>query len=255
MISIITASYNNGSTIVKTIESILNQSQLDFEFIIIDGNSNDNTVDIIKTYETNFKNKKISFKWISEPDNGIYEAWNKGIKLANRQWVCFIGTDDILMKDYIKTYSKFIENNNNLEYISSIVHVIKNDKIIRVIDEGWDWDLFKRNMDIGHVGSLHNMNLYKRLGLYDERLKIVGDYDLLLRAKNTLKAGYINKLTVRMGADGISSNNLLLALKETKYIKIKHKTVSKLQSNIDLLIMFSKVILNRIKLYSDFNKY
>lgn len=247
MISIISASYNNGSTIVKTIESVLNQSQLDFEYIIIDGFSSDNTIEIIKSYEVKFKNKKISFKWKSEPDNGIYEAWNKGIKLSTGQWVSFIGTDDILMENYIKTYSLFIESNNNLEYISSIVHVIKNDKIIRVIDDGWDWDRFKSNMDVGHVGSLHNINLFKRLGFYDESLKIVGDYDLLLRAKNTLKAGYINKLTVRMGADGISSNNLLLALKETKFIKNKHKSVNNLKSNIDMVKMFLKATINRVR--------
>jgi len=246
MITIITASYNSQKTIKKTIESVLNQTECNFEYIIIDGGSKDKTLDIIVSFLSKFKKKNILFNYISEPDRGIYEAWNKGINLSKGNWISFIGADDILMNDYIKTYSKFIQKNDNLEYISSIVQVIKNDKIIRVIDEGWDWDLFKRNMDIGHVGSLHNMNLYKRLGLYDERLKIVGDYDLLLRAKNTLKAGYINKLTVKMGADGISSNNLLLALKETKFIKIKHKTVSKLQSNIDLLIMFSKVMVNRI---------
>jgi len=246
MITIITASYNSQKTIKKTIESVLNQTECNFEYIIIDGGSKDKTVDIIVSFLSKFKKKNILFNYISESDRGIYEAWNKGINLSKGNWISFIGADDILMNDYIKTYSKFIQKNDNLEYISSIVQVIKNDKIIRVIDEGWDWNLFKRNMDIGHVGSLHNMNLYKRLGLYDERLKIVGDYDLLLRAKNTLKAGYINKLTVKMGADGISSNNLLLALKETKFIKIKHKTVSKLQSNIDLLIMFSKVMVNRI---------
>lgn len=246
MITIITASYNSQKTIKKTIESVLNQTECNFEYIIIDGGSKDKTVDIIVSFLSKFKKKNILFNYISESDRGIYEAWNKGINLSKGNWISFIGADDILMNDYIKTYSKFIQKNDDLEYISSIVQVIKNDKIIRVIDEGWDWDLFKRNMDIGHVGSLHNINLYKRLGLYDERLKIVGDYDLLLRAKNTLKAGYINKLTVKMGADGISSNNLLLALKETKFIKIKHKTVNKLQSNIDLLIMFSKVMVNRI---------
>jgi len=246
MITIITASYNSQKTIKKTIESVLNQTECNFEYIIIDGGSKDKTVDIIVSFLSKFKKKNIPFNYISESDRGIYEAWNKGINLSKGNWISFIGADDILMNDYIKTYSKFIQKNDDLEYISSIVQVIKNDKIIRVIDEGWDWDLFKRNMDIGHVGSLHNINLYKRLGLYDERLKIVGDYDLLLRAKNTLKAGYINKLTVKMGADGISSNNLLLALKETKFIKIKHKTVNKLQSNIDLLIMFSKVMVNRI---------
>ena len=246
MITIITSSFNSQKTIKRTIESILNQTEGNFEYLIIDGGSSDNTVETIISYEIKFKEKDIPFKWISEPDKGIYEAWNKGIKLSQGNWIGFVGSDDELTKDYIETYSKFIHDNNNLEYVSSIVHVLKKNKIIRVIDEGWNWKQFKRNMDIGHVGSLHNINLYKRLGFYDERLKIVGDYDLLLRAKNTLKAGYINKLTARMGADGISSNDLLFVLKETRFIKIKHKTVNKFQSNVDLLIMFLKVKLNRL---------
>ncbi len=127
------------------------------------------------------------------------------------------------------------------------MHVINNNKTIKIIDKGWNWNKFRRNMNIGHVGSLHNIRLFKRLGLYDEQLKIAGDYELLLRAKNTLKAGFINKLTVRMGADGISNSNLLTVLTETKIIKNKHNTVSKFYSEVDFIIAYFKGLLRKVQ--------
>jgi glycosyltransferase involved in cell wall biosynthesis len=246
MISIVLACLNNQRTIIKTIESVLIQSNKNFEFIIIDGSSNDDTVRIIKSFEIAFKKANIHYIWISEKDRGIYEAWNKGITLSQGNWISFIGADDILIKDYVNIYSNFLKNNKNLEYISSIVHVVDKNRIIRIIDNPWNWKLFKRNMNIAHVGSLHSINLYKKLGLYNEQLKIAGDYELLLRAKDTLKTGFINKCTVEMGANGISNTHLFLVLKETKEIKIEHKTVSRFQSNIDLVIIYLKVLLNRI---------
>ena len=93
-ISIITVSYNSEVVIEPTIKSILNQTFIDFEYLIIDGNSKDRTVEIIKSYESKFKEKNISYKWVSEPDNGIYDAMNKGILMSNGQWCNFMNTGD-----------------------------------------------------------------------------------------------------------------------------------------------------------------
>lgn len=96
LISIITSTYNCTSTLNDTINSILNQSYINLEYIIIDGNSTDGTIDIIKSSEQKFQKKKIVFKWISEPDKGIYDAWNKGLDKVTGDWIVFIGGDDFL---------------------------------------------------------------------------------------------------------------------------------------------------------------
>ena len=85
--SIITISYNSGKTIERTIKSVLAQSYTDFEYIIVDGASKDDTMDIVKRYEPLFEGR---MEWVSEPDNGIYDAMNKGIKLAAGKWINFI---------------------------------------------------------------------------------------------------------------------------------------------------------------------
>lgn len=90
LISVITVSYNAGETIKETILSVINQESNNYEYIIVDGGSTDGTLDVIKTYED-----KVEL-WISESDNGIYDAMNKGIKLAKGEYICFINSGDIL---------------------------------------------------------------------------------------------------------------------------------------------------------------
>ena len=90
-LSLITVTYNSGLTIRDTIQSVLSQTYTDIEYIIVDGASKDNTVEIIKEYECAFGNK---LKWISEPDKGLYDAMNKGIQMATGEVVGIINSDD-----------------------------------------------------------------------------------------------------------------------------------------------------------------
>ena len=93
-ISIITATYNSQETIRDTIESVINQKYNNIEYIIIDGASTDSTLDLIRSYEENFKKALIDFRYISEPDNGIYDAMNKGIRMATGEWIGILNSDD-----------------------------------------------------------------------------------------------------------------------------------------------------------------
>lgn len=90
-LSLITVTYNSGATLAYTIKSVLSQTYPDIEYIIVDGASKDNTVDIIKEYEPLFKGR---IKWISEPDKGLYDAMNKGIRLATGDIIGILNSDD-----------------------------------------------------------------------------------------------------------------------------------------------------------------
>ena len=145
-VSIITVSYNSSKTIKETIESVLNQSYQNFEYILVDGNSTDGTVEIIKSYEQKFKEKGIAFKWKSEDDTGIYDAWNKGVKMADGTWIAFLGSDDVYELDAIQCYYDYIDKNNEeLNYVSSKVKIINN-KLIDKIEHKWEWNVFKKQM-------------------------------------------------------------------------------------------------------------
>ena len=107
MVSIIIATYNSGKTLRRALDSVLNQSYQDWECIVVDGASKDNTIAIVKEYVK----KDSRFRYISEPDHGIYDAFNKGWKMAKGEWVMYLGSDDEYTKDGIKA---LLENSNGL---------------------------------------------------------------------------------------------------------------------------------------------
>jgi glycosyltransferase involved in cell wall biosynthesis len=116
LVTIVTVCYNSEKTIKDTIESVLNQTYTNIEYILVDGASKDSTVDIIKSYEEKFKEKGIIYKWISEPDKGIYDAMNKGIDMANGEWLYFLGSDDRLIISIEILEKKYFNNPSTIYY-------------------------------------------------------------------------------------------------------------------------------------------
>lgn len=226
LFSIVTATYNADANLEETIRSILNQSFKDFEYIIIDGGSTDNTISVIKKFE---HNKQL--RWISEKDKGIYDAWNKGVLMSNGNWITFIGADDILVDDALLTYAEFLKDkDNDLEYVCSKLTMINNNKEpVRVKGCPWVWEEFRIVNHLAHPGSLHNRKLFEKYGLFDIEYKITGDYELLLRAGKNLKTAFSNNITVLMSEGGTSGG--YKALKEHKRAVINTGKVKKSTAN------------------------
>jgi glycosyltransferase involved in cell wall biosynthesis len=244
--SIITATYNSQKTIKKTLDSILNQTFREFEYIIIDGNSSDKTIEIVKSYQALFLNKGIPFNWISEKDSGIYQAWNKGVKMAKGSWISFLGSDDEYLENAIELYNNTLNNNKSYDLIYSNVKVINNDKEVNTIDGVWAWKTFKRYMNIAHVGAFHNKNYFNKYGLFDESYKVAGDYELLLRAGEKLITKKISKVTALMDAGGISNNQTSKAFKETFIAKHTTGKVNYIICLIDFFIAHIKFNLKKL---------
>ena len=200
--SIITAVYNAGDDLLDTINSLKQQTCIDFEYIVIDGGSDNGTLDIIKKHRVNIND------WISESDTGIYDAWNKGLELKKGEWVMFLGAGDCLYPDTLAAYKKYInETGCNLEFVSSKVKLIN--KIYgyeRIVGKSWTWREFRKSMCTAHVASLHHESLFGKYGNFNEGYKIAGDYELLLRAKENLRAGYLDKVTAIMEIGGVSNS-------------------------------------------------
>jgi len=205
LITVITAVCNGGNTLEQSILSVLNQSYDNLEYIIIDGGSEDGTLDIIRKYE-----QAIDY-WVSEPDKGIYDAWNKGVGLALGDWVAFLGADDTYLAGAIHAYVESLadQQDQRWEYLSSRVNLTTGTKMMRTVGQRWRWKTFRRYMSVAHVGSLHSRSLFERYGLFDTSYKISGDYEFLLRAGSDLHATYLDSVTVNMGIGGASDNNLL----------------------------------------------
>ena len=243
--SIITSTFNSGSSLEKTIKSVLSQNYNCFEYIVIDGNSSDNTLNILKKYEAIFEEEGIDFKWISEKDEGIYQAWNKGLRLASGDWIGFLGSDDLLLPDALTNYNNYLHE-KKLDYISAKSKMIRKGQVVREMGQEWDWPTFRKEMKIGHTGAFHNTAYFKRYGIFDETYKITGDYEILLRAKKSLKVGFLNNFVALMGADGISSSRVKDTLLEARRAKMETAGRNFLFSTVEMYWILFKINMTKL---------
>jgi glycosyltransferase involved in cell wall biosynthesis len=248
--SIVTASYNSEKTISDTITSVLNLDFQDFEYIIIDGNSSDGTLGIIQSFIPKFETKGAPYKFISEKDKGIYDAWNKGIQLSSGEWISFLGSDDMYIEDALINYSNEIKKSDSkTNYISSKVEIIdEKHQFIRVIGKPFKWVYVVRNMNIAQVGSFHKKELFEKVGNFSTAYKIVGDLDFYIRCKETIEPAFFNEITAKMQNGGVS-NQIYKALKEALIVKLKYGYNSSFISYFDfyfsLLKCYIKLILKK----------
>ena len=247
--SIVTASYNSEKTISDTIESVLNLDFQDFEYIIIDGNSSDSTLEIIQSFAPKFEVKGVSYKFISEKDKGIYDAWNKGIQLSSGEWISFLGSDDSYLSNALQLYFSEIHKNKTINYISSQVNLTnEKGRVLSVFGKKYDWKNVLSDINIAQVGSFHKKELFKNVGLFSTDYKIVGDLDFYIRCKNTIKPGYFKSITANMQNGGVS-NNVYVALREALEVKLKYGYTSKwftyYKFYTSLIKCYIKILLNK----------
>lgn len=243
-ISVITTVYNGEKTIRNTIESVLLNRPLGVEYIIVDAASSDGSLRIISDYLSELDG------FISEPDRGIYDGWNKGLHLAKGEYISFIGADDTFTQNALTDYMTFIKKEPKAQYVCSLARM--NDARSRVIGRPFRWGDFRRHMRIAHVGSLHHNSLFKKYGMFDTRFRIAGDYDFLLRTAGDITAGFMDSITVNMGTGGLSNKSGLLALREARRAKIHNEATSRFVANLDYVTAATKYV-TRTKLLARFN--
>jgi glycosyltransferase involved in cell wall biosynthesis len=216
LFSIVTVVLNGARTIEAAIDSVSGQTFRDFEYIVLDGASTDGTVDIIQARASEID------QWASEPDSGIYAAWNKAIARARGEWIAFLGADDVYYPDALEQYARAIAAlpAGGTQYVSSRVQLIKNGKVVRTSGKAWSWPAFSRYMNVAHVGSMHHRSLFADYGCFDESYRLCADYELLLRPRERLPAAFLDKVTARMMLGGVSNANVHLALAEQERAKL-----------------------------------
>lgn len=246
-ISIITSVYNNQETIAEAIASVLSQTYPDIEYIIIDGGSTDGTVGVVKPYQDRLAT------FISEPDKGIYDGLNKGIKLATGDIIGFLHSDDLYEDNQVigKVAQAFMDYGVDSVY-GDLTYVDKNDptRIIRYWQSGgFSLNKLRHGWMPPHPTFFVKRDVYERYGLFDTRFKIAADYDLILRflGKQQISTHYIPSILIKMRVGGASNKN---------WKNILRKSTEDLQAmkNNGIGGIFSLVIKNLSKLQQFFRK-
>jgi glycosyltransferase involved in cell wall biosynthesis len=208
-ISIITVVYNNKATIANAIESVLSQNYNNIEYIIIDGNSTDGTLDIINKYSS-----KIT-KIVSEKDNGIYDAMNKGLKLATGDVIGILNSDDLYANNTIlKEVMNHFINNHKLDILYGDLVYVKYDNINKIIRTWTSMPYYSNFFENGgvppHPSLFVSASVYHEAGYFKLKYRLAADYEFMLRIFKTYsyKIKYLPLVIVKMRLGGATNNSL-----------------------------------------------
>lgn len=218
LVTVITITYNSAKTIKDTLQSVASQTYSNIEHIIIDAQSTDETLKIVNQFP---HIKKI----ISEPDNGIYNAMNKGIKLATGDIISILNSDDVFENNSVlENVVTSFKNSDALIVYGNLYYVNRTDitKVVRL----WRTSAYKQNaFQYGwhppHPALFVKRNVYEKYGLFDESLAISADFELMLRfiERFKIKTFYLDKFLVRMRVGGMSNITLKNIIKGNSNIK------------------------------------
>ena len=201
-VSIITVCFNSAATIEDTIRSVLSQDYKDIEYIVVDGASTDGTLDIINRYKNNMA------KVVSEPDNGIYDAMNKGLRSSTGGIVATLNGDDVYAeKTTVSRMVEFIQHNGLDAAYGDLIYVDRRDT--RHVKRFWQPGRYKRGAFshgwvIPHPTFFCRKEIFERFGYFNDKLQIAADFELMLRLieKHRIKIDYLPKVIVKMSTCG-----------------------------------------------------
>lgn len=217
-LSIITINYNNADGLKRTIQSVVNQSFKNFEYVVIDGMSTDCSKQLLEKYDNNID------YWVSEKDKGIYHAMNKGIKAAKGKYLLFLNSGDFLVNDKM-IIDKIIKNIYNYDIIAFNANILLNEKVVNVRKHPSKISLsYVYENGFKHQSTIIKRNLFDKMGLYDETFIIAGDYEFWIRCftKRNIKYKGIDFIITNFMLGGVSQS--ISWKKEHELIENKHLT-------------------------------
>jgi len=202
LISVVTICFNSEKTIKRTIESVLAQNYPSIEYLIIDGGSNDSTLEIVKSYQQKFLNKGFLYKIISEPDNGIYDAMNKGILKSTGEVIGFINSDDWYEPIAIETISKAYEE-SKFDLFYADLNIIKNNEIKFIKHSKTMKFITTRHWNC--PTSFFSRKTFDRIGFFKCK-GIADDFDMYLRIRRAnMKIIVKNVVLANFSLGGVSN--------------------------------------------------
>ena len=210
-ISLITTTFNSSATVAETFNSVLAQTFQNIEYIVVDGASKDNTLDIIKEYEPRFGGK---MRWISEKDSGVYDAMNKGLRMVTGDVVGFLNSDDFYYDERVLEDVNRAMEDQPVDCVYGDLKFVKADdtsSIVRIWrGSQYKKGAFRRGWHPAHPTFYARRECYEKLGVFNTNFPISADFDLMLRfiEKGKLRNCYIHRYFIMMRVGGESTGSL-----------------------------------------------
>lgn len=220
LFSLITINYNNAKHLGKTLESVRDQTYTDYEYIIIDGGSTDGSVEIIRDFQKHFLESR--YRYISEKDNGISDAMNKGLKLAKGDLIGIINSGDYYHKDALSIVKEEYANKPFDLFYGDTIKVTEDDSFYSYT-KAIAWKNLYIGLPFMHSSCFIPKRVYERIGGFSEEYKIAMDIDILFKVGyNFSRVGYANKLISYQRIGGISHQKAIKGMEEYKTIALKY---------------------------------
>ena len=198
-VSVVTATRNCASSLQRCIDSISAQEGVQLEAIVIDGASSDGTARLL----ADNKARGSIADYVSEPDGGVYCAFNKGVRRAHGEWITFLGCDDVFHDRYVLRDLLAAASGTRVVY-GKVNLVSASGLVVDTVGAPWSRETFLDGVSIPHPGCLHHRSLFEARGLFDESYRIAGDYELLLRELLHSAPRFVDRVLVDMRLGGLS---------------------------------------------------
>lgn len=226
-VSVIVATLNSAGTLEACIDSVSAQEGVSVELLVIDGGSTDGSVQILEA-----KDQSIAY-WLSEPDRGVYPAWNKALERTAGRWICFLGADDRLAGPDVLAGLVDAGQREAADLVCSRIRYSRPEKTGNlVIGQPWSWKKMSCFMCVAHPGLLHRRELFSKFGPFSEEYRIAGDYEFLLRLGPSATAAFVDRVAVEVGGAGLSSNGSRV-LAEMRLVQARHPEIGPLKAALN----------------------
>jgi glycosyltransferase involved in cell wall biosynthesis len=248
LISIITIVFNGELFLERTINSVIDQNYCNVEYIVIDGGSTDKTLDILEKYDA-----KIDC-WVSEPDKGISDAFNKGIKLATGEIIGLINADDYYSDGALSNVAQaFAENDIDYLYGNINLHKLSGEKL-RVVRPRYNSKFPYGGMPVPHPSLFIRKKVYDQIGLYNLNYKIAMDYELFIRIhEQQYKSLYLDFEIAHFSLGGISDSHIGASHKENLKVALNSKQGGKTRAYLEFIYRYIRTLLKRVVYKIGFN--
>lgn len=221
-LSILVATWNCAPQLAPFLESLAAQRWSDWELLLLDNASTDGTAELVAAFQRRPPEGAQRVVWSSEPDAGIYDAWNRGLQLARGAYLSFIGADDTFLDPgSLGRIAGLTATDADLITARNAYHSAAG-RLLRHWGFGWQWQRMRQSMNIAHPGMLVRRSLFERFGPFDASFRICADYEWFLRLPPDLRSVHTSDSILKVVQAGVSHTRIALVFAETFRAQRRH---------------------------------